>query len=428
MLDFDSFISALDSVPHNMSEEVTVVLLQDYTLNYTRLLNTNNNIRLDLNSKTISGSGGFAVKNHSKLTLSNGSLSEKITVEAAGGDLTVDATFGNIGTVKVSNEKSKVVLSGGYFDKISVEGCKLIYCLDGDRAFVDNASKKTVDGRGSEATNVHITEHTHSCLWNTDTHEKLCDCGYLETVDTEAPVISDIENGKIYSGAKEFSVADKNEFTVTVDGTPVRLTLGSYIIEPDNKAHIITATDATGNSTRVTITVFKLYKVALSNGNGYTVKGDPLAGHGTDYTFTVEIAEGYSKTDSFSVDVNGMPLRSDSGTYTYPNVGSDIYVTVFGVEDITPPDAEISVGTNKFKEFLNTVLFGLFFKKTQTVTVTASDNGSGINTAEYLLSDAVFTDKASVTGDWTQLTLKDGTASFGIEANKKAYILYPCDR
>ena len=27
---------------------------------------------------------------------------------------------------------------------------------------------------------------------------------------------------------------------------------------------------------------------------------------------------------------------------------------------------------------MNTITFGLFFKKTQTVTVTASDNGSGL--------------------------------------------------
>ncbi len=124
VLGFDSFISALDSVPHNMSEEVTVVLLHNYTLNDTRLLNTNNNIRLDLNSKTVLGSGGFVVENHSALTLANGSLSEKITVEAAGGDLTVDADFGNIGTVKVSNEKSKVALSGGNIENFSLPSVK----------------------------------------------------------------------------------------------------------------------------------------------------------------------------------------------------------------------------------------------------------------------------------------------------------------
>ncbi len=463
-----TFAEALAAAQSDANKDCTLKLLADTNEEITA---ENGSFRLDAGGYSVNGN--ITVKGNSKLTLENGFFNGSVTAES--GELRIDGgiyknnmsvkagsklfiysgscsgtvtaepgsnlTVRNGGmknivaksgsTLTVSNgshtnvtieENVNTVLSGGYFDKISVEGCKLIDCLDEDRAFVDNVSKKTVDGRGSEATNVHITEHTHSCLWNTDTHEKLCDCGYVETVDTEAPVISDIENGKLYYGAKEFSVADKNEFTVTVDGTPVRLTLGSYIIEPDNKAHIITATDAAGNSTSVTVTVFKLYKVTLSKGAGYNVKGDPLAGHGTDYTFTVEIAEGYSKTDSFSVDVNGMPLRSDNGTYTYPNVGSDIYVTVFGVEDITPPDAEISVGTNKFKEFLNTVSFGLFFKKTQTVTVTASDNGSGINTAEYLLSDAVFTDKTSVTGDWTQLTLKDGTASFGIEANKKAYI------
>ena len=122
------------------------------------------------------------------------------------------------------------------------------------------------------------------------------------------------------------------------------------------------------------------------------------------------------------VDVNGAPMHSDSGSYTVSPVTSDIVITVFGVADITPPAAEITISTNKFNSFMNTITFGLFFKKTQTVTVTASDNGSGLEKIEYLLSETAFEDKDAIVGDWTELTLTEGTASFNIEPNRKAYV------
>ena len=66
--------------------------------------------------------------------------------------------------------------------------------------------------------NVTVLPHAHDCRWNTETHEKSCICGYVEATDSDAPVISGIENGKTYYSAAEFSVADDNDFTVTVDG------------------------------------------------------------------------------------------------------------------------------------------------------------------------------------------------------------------
>ena len=270
-------------------------------------------------------------------------------------------------------------------------------------AFADKDSGDIVNGYVTGLKNVTVLPHAHDCRWNTETHEKSCVCGYAEATDSDAPVISGIENGKTYYGAAEFSVADANDFTVTVDGEEVQLTLGSYILMPDNKQHTVTATDIAGNTTSVTVTVNMLYKVTLSSGAGYTLSGDPLVGHGQEYTFTLEIAKGYSKTENFMVDVNGAPMHSDSGSYTVSPVTSDIVVTVFGVADITPPAAEITISTNKFNSFMNTITFGLFFKKTQTVTVTASDNGSGLSKAEYLLSETAFADIGAITGDWTEL-------------------------
>ena len=55
-------------------------------------------------------------------------------------------------------------------------------------------------------------------------------------------------------------------------------------------------------------------------------------------------------------------------------------------KDIEKPTGEIIIGTNKWQEFLNKLTFGLFFKDTQTVTITAADN-SGTVFVSYLVTD-----------------------------------------
>ena len=55
-------------------------------------------------------------------------------------------------------------------------------------------------------------------------------------------------------------------------------------------------------------------------------------------------------------------------------------------KDTEKPTGEIIIGTNKWREFLNTLTFGLFFKDTQTVTITAADN-SGTVFISYLVTD-----------------------------------------
>ena len=55
-------------------------------------------------------------------------------------------------------------------------------------------------------------------------------------------------------------------------------------------------------------------------------------------------------------------------------------------KDIEKPTGEIIIGTNTWREFLNKLTFGLFFKDTQEVTINASDN-SGTVFVSYLVTD-----------------------------------------
>ncbi|HJA26444.1 MAG TPA: hypothetical protein H9795_10335 [Candidatus Fournierella merdigallinarum] len=63
-------------------------------------------------------------------------------------------------------------------------------------------------------------------------------------------------------------------------------------------------------------------------------------------------------------------------------------ITVAGVRDVTAPEnLAVSYGTDKFKELLNDITFGLFFKETVTVTFSATDAGSGVASFTYTLGD-----------------------------------------
>ncbi|OKZ81967.1 MAG: hypothetical protein BHV98_02110 [Clostridium sp. CAG:217_53_7] len=55
-------------------------------------------------------------------------------------------------------------------------------------------------------------------------------------------------------------------------------------------------------------------------------------------------------------------------------------------KDIEKPTGEIVIGTNKWREFLNTLTLGLFFKDTQTVTINAADNSETVFVS-YLVTD-----------------------------------------
>ena len=372
-----------------------------------------------LNASSVSGK--ITVNNGGVLQfMGNGGKYGEAYVKSGG---TMKVYTGNTFTGNVMAETGgTLLLSGGELKNITVNGQHLIDCLAEGKAFEDMNNGFIIDGRVGIAGDVKVVDHTHTCVWKTDTHEKLCGCGYVEQTDSTAPVISGIENGKTYYGPAIFTVSDDNDFTVEIDGKVVTSPVNTFIIDPDNLPHTIKVTDIAGNTVTVGISVYKTYKVTLGSGTGYTVSGGFTAGYGTDYTFTIDIAEGYSKTEDFMVDVNGMPLRSDSNTYTYPSVESDLYISVYGVADITPPSAEIEIGDNIFNSFMNAVTFGLFFKETKTVTVTASDAGSGLAKVEYLLSETAFANKEAVTGDFTELTVTDGKASFDIEPNKKAFV------
>ena len=86
-------------------------------------------------------------------------------------------------------------------------------------------------------------------------------------------------------------------------------------------------------------------------------------------------------------------------------------------KDIEKPTGEIIIGTNKWREFLNTLTFGLFFKDAQEVTINAADN-SGTVFVSYLVTDRDLSEE-----ELKSLVFSGYEEPFHIDPNGK-YIVY----
>lgn len=365
------------------------------------------------------------VKSGGTLEIVSGTFDKKLTAESGSKLIVSGGSYAEVG----AENNVDFTLSGGEFTNITVNGQHLIDCLAEGKAFEDMNNSFIIDGRVGIAGDVKVVDHTHTCIWKTSTHEKLCGCGYVEAVDTEAPVISGIDPENNHYGSLEFTVTDANDFTVWMDDEEITLVNGKYTMEPDNETHLITATDIAGNTVSFRFGIFKTYHVTLPTGVGYIIHSrESTVRHGDSYDFIVEFNNGYSRTEDFKVLVNGNKLDElssdrDSASFVVRDVSEDLVITVEGVADITAPEVEVSIRDNSFKEFLNRITFGLFFKQTQTVEVKAHDFGSGIKKVEYLLSETAFADKDAITGSWTELDLNDAfKAYFSIEPSQKTFV------
>ena len=118
-----------------------------------------------------------------------------------------------------------------------------------------------------------------------------------------------------------------------------------------------------------------------------------------------------------------MPTNLSLGTYTYK-----VDVTMEGAGTITksvsvfvdndPPTGEISVGTKSWTESPDNITFDSFFKDTQTVTITASDNSGKPVTIEYLVSHKELTAEELANATFTAYS-----DTFNIDPDNE-YVIY----
>ena len=146
------------------------------------------------------------------------------------------------------------------------------------------------------------------------------------------------------------------------------------------------------------------------------------------YTITVKPENG--KADITITQDYGTPITAPADPtregYTFMGWDKEIPTTMPAKnititaqwKDSEKPTGEIKISENSWKAFLNNITFGLFFKGTQEVTITAADNSGEMVTVEYLLSDKELT-KAELDG----MTFTAYTAPFCIDPDNE-YIIY----
>ena len=145
------------------------------------------------------------------------------------------------------------------------------------------------------------------------------------------------------------------------------------------------------------------------------------------YTITVKPENG--KADITITQDYGTPITAPTLTRegyqfngwdkTFPTTMPAENMTITAKwRDIAVPTGEIKIAENGWKSFLNTITFGLFFKDTQMVTVTAADNSGEAVKIEYLLSD-----KALTESELAGMTFTAYSAPFSINPDNE-YVIY----
>lgn len=360
-------------------------------------------------SGEITISGGTVngnIETADNVTMTGGTLNGQLTIDSSlsvkksvkiSGSAKIEATSGNAiysaGDIDLEISGGTISAPSGYAvfltssqSKVYLSGSPLISGGSSDFRIspTENASNAVLvlgakDGTGSAYTGGNLS---------------ISSCG----VDNDRYVVQRVTGADM---AAKFSLVGLSDYHLAYDGTNNALQI---------KRNPITVTPP-------------------SNQEGYTVTtvNDVTMGiitveHGGSFSFKVTIQDGYYKTDGFVVKANDTEPSMNRGIYTISNITENQTVTVEGVEkDTTAPAAEIKLGTNTWNSFLNSITFGLFFKETQSVTITATDNETGVAKTEYFVSDTVYADSTAledaVNGGW--LVYSNG---FSIEPNSKNII------
>ena len=419
--------------------------------------------RITIQAGTVGLTGSVTVENQTEV-LSGGVLT--VTAQSGEPEFRNAVTIGDGGKLVASAGKfrsnvefdigAKGELSGGEYGGLECGGDQLLKDMlkTGYAYFgIEHLENGYVSSLMSQGYTVR-PHSNHSYEWDTATHEKKCGCGDVSETDTAAPVI-DFLNGaalKTENGRQVMDVTDNVIYTVT-DANEVKVTVsygsgtaaevrpdagGRYelpLSEGDGKPVTITAADEAGNVATVTFTLYRLVDMRISSHVGVAVEEADLTRavrSGQTYTLRVTMLPGYTGEDGLELEQGALTTKqrftgSDAAGYTV-QVTADFnnsLLRIVGAYDNTPPTAEITIRNSSFRNFLNRISFGLFFKETQTVSVTAADVGAGLDKAEYLLSGTAFTKEADAgaADGWTALTLDtDGRGSFTVAPNSKGFL------
>ncbi len=127
--------------------------------------------------------------------------------------------------------------------------------------------------------------------------------------------------------------------------------------------------------------------------------------YGTENTLTANafVKDGYEFSGwNTAADGSGSAYADMQKVSDLSSVNNSTVILYAQWKDVTAPTGEISLGENKWKSFLNEITFGLFFNKTQTVSITASDNDGEEVEIGYLISNSEMSESELDNAEFTE--------------------------
>ena len=238
-----------------------------------------------------------------------------------------------------------------------------------------------------------------------------------------------------YSGEKQKPTATP---TGMVNGENVTVTVSGGQVDANREGTTYTTTASVSDKNYVIkegseTTSFTIKPKTITE-EMVSLSGGTLKDDSYEYEFTkgsitpdVDVADsGKNLVKETDYILSGDTTETAYGNYTLTVEGRGNYTGTVDVKwnitDPNAPAATISIDTNQWNTFWNTVTFGHFFKETQKVTVSGTDgeNESGVKDVFYYMTEAPVDDPAELSGvEWTKI---DNNGSFSIEPNRKLYI------
>ena len=195
---------------------------------------------------------------------------------------------------------------------------------------------------------------------------------------------TDADKFEVMGSGYDWTIQPKSDLTANTDGTAKTYTAiinVAYDATEGVTSPAIAEVSFTVNpkSNTVTVTSGTLDNGSttgnFNKGATVTVKADSTP---SGYKFA-----GWTGTDGLTL-LDGTTSTSETIKFTMPEEAVNITATY---KDIAAPSATIHVKTNTWNSILNKITFGHFFKNTQDVTITGTDNESGVDKIEYILSE-----------------------------------------
>ena len=282
-----------------------------------------------------SGDGGVVQNVNNKCTLSNGTGTATVSVQA-----------------KPAPQPNAPVLGSGTFTvNFSVEAGETFavtapigegFTFDGDevaRKGRDYTFKITAN-EGYDTSNA-IVKVNGEVVDGTDGTYKVESASEELIITVEGITKKDVYSitaptgeGFTFMGAETVYAGEDYTFSITADNaydaTNMVVKLNGNELYGTNGKYTIAAV-----SENITITVEGLvkktvYTVALAQGEGYSISGQTTSYAGEPYSFTVNVSSGYI-ADEMVVKVNNEEVSLTNGSYTIPSLNGDTSVTVEGI-------------------------------------------------------------------------------------------------